>query len=128
MAEESESTTAFATTEDLEKRWHTLTNAEKSKAEVLLDDASQKLRDDYPKQVEAASPLTLTRIVCQMVKRAMTVGDEMAGISQHSETDGPFNDSFTYSNPDGDLYLTKAEKRSLGVGVQRAFHVDMGGA
>ncbi|MCI1984077.1 MAG: phage Gp19/Gp15/Gp42 family protein [Bifidobacteriaceae bacterium] len=124
---ETDGTAAFAQVSDLADRWHALTDAETTKAKVLLEDASQKLRDDYPDAVAAASPMTLKRIVCAMVKRAMTVGDDMAGISQHSETDGPFNASFTYSNPDGDLYLTKSEKKSLGVGVQKAFHIDLGG-
>jgi hypothetical protein len=40
------------------------------------------------------------------------------------ETTGPFSRSFNYSNPTGDLYLTKAERRLLGGGVQRAGSID----
>ena len=48
-----------------------------------------------------------------------------AGVSQHTETAGSYSESISYSNPAGDLYLTSAEKKSLGVGCQRAFSIDM---
>lgn len=47
------------------------------------------------------------------------------GVSSMSTTDGPFTQQFSYANPQGDLYLTKTERKSLGVGVGRAFEVDL---
>lgn len=124
---ETDSTAAYADVKDLEDRWHTLTDAERLKATVLLGDASLKLKARYPDAVGSADPALLKVIVCNMVKRAMTAGDDVAGISQRSETTGPFANTYTYSNPDGDLYITKSELKDLGVGVQQAFHVELGG-
>ncbi len=45
-----------------------------------------------------------------------------AGVSQSTQTAGSFSESMSYSNPDGDLYLTSAERKSLGKGVPTAFH------
>lgn len=116
--------TAFATADDLEKRWHALTATEKQKATTLLDDASDLIRTTCP-DWQQARPSTLRRVCCAVAKRAMLAGDDTAGVSQHTETAGAFSESFSYSNPAGDLYLTSAEKKSLGVGCQRAFSIDM---
>lgn len=113
----------FAQTTDLEARWHALTASEQAQAKVLIDDASQMVIDTCPRYA-TASTATLKSIVCTMVKRAMLAGDN-AGISSTQQTAGPFNESYNYANPLGDLYLTKAEKQRLGKGTQRAFSVDM---
>lgn len=115
----------FAQVPDLESRWHALTESEKTQAKFLLSDASQLIVDTMPGYADA-SALTLTGIVCAMVKRAMLAGDN-AGVSSTQQTTGPFNESVSYTNPLGDLYLTKAEKQRLGRGVQKAFSIDMGG-
>ena len=115
----------FATTSDLEARWRTLTTAEKSQAGALITDASDIIVTTCPRYADA-SAATLTRITCAMVKRAMVSGDDAElGVSSSQQTAGPFNQSFQFANPLGDLYLTKAEKRQLGCGVQRAFSIDM---
>lgn len=115
----------FAQTADLEARWHALTEDEKTRTTMLLADASQLIMDTLPGYA-SASALTLKGIVCAMVKRAMLAGDN-AGVSSTQQTAGPFNESISYANPLGDLYLTSAEKQRLGGGKQQAFHVSMGG-
>lgn len=116
----------FATPDDLAARWHTLTQDERATAETLLGDASDLIMTQCPRWREA-SDATLKRIACQMVKRAMLAMDR-AGVSQSTQTAGSFSESASYSNPDGDLYLTSAERRSLGKGTQTAFHIELGGA
>lgn len=116
----------FATVDDLAARWHTLTAAESSIAQTLLDDASDVIRTTIPGWADA-STATLKRVTCAMVKRAMIAADNV-GVSQASETVGPFANSWTFSNPGGDLYLTKMEKRSLGVSGQTTSSGLMGGA
>ncbi|NMM99331.1 Gp19/Gp15/Gp42 family protein [Bifidobacterium olomucense] len=113
----------FALVADLEKRWHTLSDAEKLTAETLIEDASDKIMTDCPRWTEA-SEATLRRITCQMVKRAM-LNPDMAGVSQGTQTANGFTESLSYSNPDGDLYLTAQERRSLGCGVQRMWSIDL---
>ncbi|MCH9275672.1 phage Gp19/Gp15/Gp42 family protein [Bifidobacterium amazonense] len=117
---------AFATYEDIEKRWHTLTTPERETAATLLEDATQIIMDTCPRWSQA-SERTLKAIVCAMVIRKMLVDDDHLGVTNTQQTAGSFSESFTYSNPMGDLYLTRAEKARLGVGVQRAYHLDMAG-
>lgn len=118
--------TPFATYRDVERRWHALTEAERETATVLLEDATQIIMDTCPRWSQA-SDRTLASIACAMVIRKMSVGDERLGVTNAQQTAGSFSESFTYSNPMGDLYLTKAEKARLGCGRARAFHLDMSG-
>lgn len=120
---------AFATVENVEERWRTLSADEKTRAGVLLDDASAMIRASAPGidkrisdgDLDAGVPLL---VVCAMVKRAMLAA-EAPGVKTTQETAGPFSQSFTYANPMGDLYLTAAEKKLLGVGAQVGFTVPM---
>lgn len=124
----------FATHSDLAARWRTLTVAEQAQATVLLGDASNLILSECPSAnfvadddtaEQATRAATLKRIVCAMVKRAMIGGGEMAGVSQQQQTAGPFSQNQSYANPMGDIYLTKAEKRSLPCGRQMAFTIPM---
>ena len=120
----------FATVGDLETRWRTLDNPEEvDRAGVLLADASTLIRDlagDIDQRItdgelDASTPKA---IVCAMVKRAMQGPAGYDGVTQAQQTAGPFQQGVTFANPSGDLYLTKLEKRRLGIGGQRAFMVD----
>lgn len=58
----------------------------------------------------------LKQVCCSMVIRAMSATEADAfGASQMSMTAGPYSQSWSYSNPTGDMYLTKLEKRLLGI-------------
>lgn len=123
--------TPFATHDDLGDRWHTLTDVETRQADVLLADASDKIRSRVPGANDAdwvsGHALTLRRICCAMVKRVMqqSATGLPDGVSQSTSTTGPFTDGYTWSNPDGNLYLTREELRDLGIGVQTAFHIEL---
>ena len=107
---------AYADVSDLEVRWRTLTEDEQARAEALLDDASAML-DAYVTVDETdEKQLNLLKIVvCNMVERAMSTGGDMYGVTQQSMTAVGFSQQFSYANPTGDLYITKAEKRMLGI-------------
>lgn len=123
---------AFAEVSDLEARWRPLAPDERLRAAVLLEDASVLLRAESP-TIDArlaSEPPTLDAgiprmIVCKMVQRAMQSGADAAAVSALQQTAGPFSQSVTYSNPSGELYLTKSERKMLGVGTQRAFSIDL---
>lgn len=121
----SEQAETYATADDLANVWHALTLEEQNRATHLLADASQIMRDEVPSM--RASDAT-KRIVCvSMVKRAMQTS-QAEGVTQFSETTGPFANSFTFANPTGSLYLTRDERRRLkGTGRQRVFSVDLSG-
>mgnify|MGYP003313527634 CR=1 FL=1 len=55
-------------------------------------------------------------VCCNMVIRAMSATEvDSYGASGMSMTAGPYTQSWTYSNPTGDMYITKFEKRLLGI-------------
>ena len=119
-------TLPFANVKDVEARWHPLTEAERERCKTLIGDATQIIKDECPRW-ETASPRTRRMIVVAMVKRAMNTDDQKLGVTNSQQTAGSFSESFTYSNPMGDLYLTKAERNRLGSGRGKAFHLDMAG-
>ncbi len=104
---------AYATVEDLQRRWRTLTQAEQAVASALLEDAAV-LIDSYgePKSDDAAMVVS-----CMVVRRAMSsTTADLFGVSQTSMTAGSYQQQWTYANPGGDIYLTKQEKSMLGHG------------
>ena len=116
----------YATAVDLAARWRPLTSAEQSRATTLLEDAAVRIDMCAPPTLPLAdAQLAARKIVsCEMVKRARASGAG-PGVSQISETRGPFTGQVTYANPAGDLYLTKADKRLLGSGGQVAGNVSL---
>lgn len=115
----------FAEVPDLESRWHPLTAAEYSRAEALLQDASDLIRTTCPRW-NTAKPATLKRIACMAVKRAMQARPDMDGVTQATQTAGSYSESLSYANPAGDLYLKTDEKEALG-GDGEAWAYDMTG-
>lgn len=108
---------AFADVSDLESRWRELSTEEEARATVLLGDASAMLSalvDVDDEDDEQAALLNM--VTCDMVIRAMSATSmDTYGVSQSAITAGPYTQSFSYSNPSGDMYLTKLEKRLLGI-------------
>lgn len=125
----------FATVADLEVRWHTLSESEKATAEVLLGDASNLILSECPSAnyvddddtaEQATRTATLKRITCSIVKRAMIDGaSDGPSVSERDQNAGPFGLREKFSNPTGDLFLTKSERKSLPCGQQRAFNVPL---
>lgn len=126
--------TAFATHEQLAARWRPLSSTEQDRATILLEDASAEVRGRFPAidariatfDPEAGlglDPALVRRVVCAMVKRVMTGGVEREGVATYQEGTGPFSEGVTFSNPNGDLYLTKAERNLLR--SRRAFSINL---
>ena len=112
----------FADAGDLAARWRTLTTAEETQAATLLGDASNLILTEYPAacvvddddtEAQAVREAMLKRIACAMVKRVMMAPSDQAPMSQVQFGAGPFNQSGTFVNPTGDVYLSRAERRSL---------------
>jgi len=119
---------AFATAADLEVRWRPLVSDEQAVADARLGDASAIVRSEVPgiddKIAAGEVDAEVARfVVCEMVKRTMLSGPDVAGVSQTSQTAGPYSQQQTYANPTGNLYLTKQEKRLLGA-RPKAFTID----
>ena len=108
---------AFATVQDLIDRWRELTEDEEAKASVLLDDAAvylSALVTVDPENEQQASALKI--VSCNIVRRMMNVTDDMYGVSEATMTADIYSQRYSFSNPSGNMYITKAEKRLLGIG------------
>lgn len=108
---------AYATVTDLESRiGRTLTSSEAAQAETMLDDAAVILNklvnlDGSAEQLEA-----LGIVSCNMVIRLLGTNDtDMFGATSATITAGPYSQSRSWSTPYGDMYLTKLDKRILGI-------------
>ena len=108
---------AFAEVSDIEARWRELSTDEESRASTLIDDASAMLSALVAVDTSDQEQAELLKMVCcNMVIRAMAATAlDTFGVSQTSVTAGPYTQSYSYANPSGDMYLTKFEKRLLGV-------------
>ena len=62
-------------------------------------------------------------VVCEMVNEAASTL-EYVGVSQFSQTGGPYTESHSYRDTAGRLYVGKDARRKLGLSRQRAFSVD----
>ena len=107
---------AFATVSDLESRWRVMDASEKKRAESKLEDAAAIIASamlesgveiESDNEIQAAN---LVRVSCAMVQRAMAQGD---GEQEHAWGGN------LVTNPSGDLYLSKADRKSLGIGRGR---------
>lgn len=127
----------FATVEDYEARYGDVDDQQQVK--TLLGDASAFIAaqpgfrllssDDDGYDLQQAN---LVRVTCAVVHRSLSAGD-LAGLGSYSEGGVGYTASVSVSNPAGDFYLTKAEKRALAIGGGRIgqtwpYSVDGGGA
>lgn len=112
---------AYATTDDLAARWRPLVGDEESRADALLEDAAVWLRAWFPEldsQIAdgRTDPAVALMVSCAMVKRAMLTTD-YDGLSTLSSTQtaGVFTESSNraFANPQGNLYITSAERDLL---------------
>ncbi|MGY2036615.1 Gp19/Gp15/Gp42 family protein [Nocardia gipuzkoensis] len=107
---------AFATADEVEDGWRTLSQAEKDRAAVLLDDAAWWLKVwflDYGDiEALAANNAMLAEglkiLSRSMVRRAMTSG-AIEGAQSTYQVMGPFSTQVAFKNPDGNLYITNSE-------------------
>jgi hypothetical protein len=108
--------TAYANPADVEARIsRTLTEAEREQCEVLLQDAAVMID-----AAAACASVQIKRLVsCRMVIRVLADSESYpVGASQGSMSGLGYSQSWTMGSGGGagELYLSKAEKRLLGVG------------
>ena len=120
--------TPFASSNDLRARWPSLPTDQDDVANTQLADASLLLSTQYPGVGDQASTDqdladVLTIVVCGMAKRAML--SMTPGVSQESTATGPYNHSVTYSNPNGNLFVTAVEDAMIRGYRPRATTVSM---
>ena len=108
---------AFADVSDIESRWRELSTDEEARATTLIDDASAMLSALVAvDETDEEQAELLEMVCCNMVIRAMSASEYDAfGASQMTMTAGPYSQQWTYTNPSGDMFITKMEKRLLGI-------------
>ena len=119
----------FASTDDLERRWHALTSDEKTKADVHLGDVTEYIKARSPiwRKLRTEHPRLLTKVTCDIVRRIMQADSTgfPGGATQVMQVTGSFTEQYSFASATGDMYLRDDEKRILGIGAQHAFNVDM---
>lgn len=120
--------TPYATTDELEKFWRTMTASEKERANYLLILASDTLRqvamnagknlDDMIEEGKVLSN-TVKQIVMEAVKRAMLTPVDQKPVNQMAQAAGPYSETLTFTNPAGDIWFKDKEYKILGLKGQR---------
>lgn len=114
--------TPFATLGDLRLHWSELPAEREADAEQKLAEASIILRALYSGiDAKIASGQVdsdvVKLIVCRMVKRSLLAAiNDVEGVATRNETAGGVSMGISFSNPNGNLYLTKDDKNLLGGG------------
>lgn len=80
---------------------------------------------------DAEMAANLKDVCIEMVHRVVGDGGEMAssipfGVSQYTASAQPYSESFTLSNPYGDMFMTAREKRMLGIFSKRIGFKNLG--
>lgn len=116
---------AFASVKDYTKRYGDV--VDNDRVEVILSDASNAMLDayevfwgeSYQKGAHEQFDRSATAVCCAIAHRSLSVPAGFEGASQYSQTAGSYNASITFSNPTGDIYLSKTELKRLGLYGQR---------
>lgn len=116
--------TAYATSYEVEDGFRALTSEERIRAEALLQEAAVII-DVYN---QAASEDAKRLVSCRMVRRQLGAGDGgdiqfPMGSTQGSMSAMGYSQSWTMSGGSvGELYLSKLDKKLLGVGNRIGSH------
>lgn len=123
----------FATLADLKLHWSKLPTDREADAAQKLHEASVEIRGLYPRIDGRIASGDLDAdvaklVACRMVKRAIDGrGEDMVGVNSATAQTGPFTQTLQFTNPDGSVYLSRADKRLLAGGRSaRAFTIHPG--
>lgn len=131
--------TVYAEVSDITALGRSLTNQQQEAAEVLLEEASAKLRQAarrYRKDIDEliADPVTgedfalaVKSAVVQAVCRALDSADSSAAVSQGTESIGAYSLTMNYLNAGQSLYFLRNELKDLGLMQQRYGLLDVYG-
>lgn len=131
--------TAYASVEDITVLGRSLTNQQQEAAEVLLDQASAKLRltakkygKDIDRMIEDPDTgkdfeLAVKSAVVQAVCRALDSVSSLTTATQGTESIGAYSLTMSYLNAGQSLYFLRNELKDLGLMQQRYGLLDIYG-
>ena len=111
--------TPFATVADYEARYGKV--EDEARVSALLQDATNIIASQPGFAMREGDETwmgVLETVTCAMVHRSLMSG-AYAGLSNVSQGAGGYTESVAVYNPGGDLYLTRNERRALGIGGAR---------
>ena len=111
--------TPFATVDDYTDRYGEV--EDEARVSALLQDATNIIASQpgfAMREDDETWMGVLETVTCAMVHRSLMSGD-YAGLSNVSQGAGGYTASVAVYNPGGDLYLTRNERRALGIGGAR---------
>lgn len=109
--------TIYATLEDIESGFRTLTTEEETACTALLEEAAIII-DSMARN----APVDAKKVVsCRMIRRViagMSSQSVPMGATQGTVTAGPYSQTWNYGSgaSSGELYLSKTDKLMLGIG------------
>ena len=109
----------IATVADYEARYGEV--EDEARVSALLQDATNIIASQPGFSTDGRDDTwwgVLETVTCSMVHRSLMSGS-YAGLSNVSQGAGGYTASVSVYNPGGDLYLTRNEKRALGIGGAR---------
>lgn len=109
--------TTYATVDEVEQGFRTLTASEESVCAALLEEAAVII-DAYASDADSDKKKIVS---CRMTRRALASASSSGvpmGATQGTMTAGPYSQSWTLGSGSsaGELYLSKIEKHLLGIG------------
>ena len=113
---------SYATTTDYQARYGAVDDV--AVLQVCLDDATALINANLaaagidPADAPEAYANLLKMVCREVAHRAFGSGPAQTlpfGVTQTSQTAGPYTQSFSFGNPYGDMFLTKSEKKMLGI-------------
>ena len=114
----------FATVDDYESRYGEVDDPDR--VAVMLGDASLYIASQPGfalKEDDEIQASMLTAVTCAVVHRSLS-SSAYAGFSSVSQGGDGYTASASIYNPGGDYYLTKQERRMLGIGGGRVGMTD----
>lgn len=126
----------YATTNDLELLWKTLTQSEKRQAQALIHEATAKIRLRAKKQGKDYDALIMNDcdlatvvkgVICMAVKNAMNSPIDAEAMTQVTQSANGYSWSGTYANPGGGIKISKKDWVSIGLGGQMFGGLDVYG-
>ena len=127
---------AFATTDDMELLWRSMTDDEITRAEALLDVVSdllryeaQKVGKDLDEMIEENEHLASVAksVTVDIVARVLLSSTTAEPMESMTQTALGYSVSGTYLNPGGGLYIKKSELARLGLRRQQIGTIDLRG-
>jgi hypothetical protein len=115
----------FASVDDYRARYESADSD--ARILVKLTDASNQIRREFGGDVPTdelwlANALT---VACELASSALNA--PQGGVSQLQQTAGSYTGQLTFSNPEGRLYLTKAQRTMLGLEDMVVGYARLGG-